>query len=79
MVAMLEAEPLNEMDVAGLISGANSHPRSFSEICICGRCVSPARVLPAPKFRQYAYRSPENYLTDEFRPVLRPAGYLVAP
>ncbi|WIJ63383.1 NUDIX domain-containing protein [Serratia nevei] len=67
MVAMLEAEPLNEMDVAGLISGGQlTSPQFFRNMYLWALRITGTGVTWRSKFRQYAYRSPENYLTDEF-------------
>ncbi|MEN4224054.1 NUDIX domain-containing protein [Serratia marcescens] len=67
MVAMLEAEPLNEMDVAGLISGGKlTSPQFFRNMYLWALRITGTGVTWRSKFRQYAYRSPENYLTDEF-------------
>lgn len=67
MVAMLEAEPLNEMDVAGLISGGQlTSPQFFRNMYLWALRITGTGVAWRSKFRQYAYRSPENYLTDEF-------------
>ncbi|MEC5842967.1 NUDIX hydrolase, partial [Serratia nevei] len=67
MVSMLEAEPLNEMDVAGLISGGQlTSPQFFRNMYLWALRITGTGVTWRSKFRQYAYRSPENYLTDEF-------------
>lgn len=67
MVATLEAEPLNEMDVARLISsGQLTSPQFFSNMYLWALRITGTGVTWRSKFRQYAYRSPENYLTDEF-------------
>ncbi|MGV3981985.1 NUDIX domain-containing protein [Citrobacter freundii] len=67
MVAMLDAEPLNEMDVAGLIAdGQLTSPQFFRNMYLWALRITGTGVTWRSKFRQYAYRSPENYLTDEF-------------
>ena len=67
MVAMLDAEPLNEMDVAGLIAGGQlTSPQFFRNMYLWALRITGTGVTWRSKFRQYAYRSPENYLTDEF-------------
>jgi ADP-ribose pyrophosphatase YjhB (NUDIX family) len=67
MVAMLEAEPLNEMDVARLVSGGQlTSPQFFSNMYLWALRITGTGVTWRSKFRQYAYRSPDDYLTDEF-------------
>jgi ADP-ribose pyrophosphatase YjhB (NUDIX family) len=67
MVAMLESEPLNETDVAGLISGGQlTSPQFFRNMYLWALRITGTGVTWRSKFRQYAYRSPENYLTDDF-------------
>ena len=67
MTAMLDAAPLNEMDVAGLISsGQLTSPQFFSNMYLWALRITGTGVTWRSKFKQYAYRSPENYLTDEF-------------
>jgi len=67
MVATLEAEPLKEMDVAGLISnGQLTSPQFFRNMYLWALRITGTGDTLRSKFRQYTYRSPENYLTDEF-------------
>ncbi|EJM4515712.1 NUDIX domain-containing protein, partial [Salmonella enterica] len=67
MVAMLDAEPLNEKDVAGLIAGGQlTSPQFFRNMYLWALRITGTGVTWRSKFRQYAYRSPENYLTDDF-------------
>nr|WP_275992786.1 NUDIX domain-containing protein [Enterobacter asburiae] len=67
MVAMLESEPLNETDVAGLVSGGQlTSPQFFRNMYLWALRITGTGVTWRSTFRQYAYRSPENYLTDEF-------------
>lgn len=67
VLAMLESEPLNETDVAGLISGGQlTSPQFFRNMYLWALRITGTGVTWRSKFRQYAYRSPENYLTDEF-------------
>ncbi|HCC9234581.1 TPA: NUDIX hydrolase [Salmonella enterica subsp. enterica serovar Dublin] len=67
MVAMLDAEPLNEKDVAGLIAdGQLTSPQFFRNMYLWALRITGTGVTWRSKFRQYAYRSPENYLTDDF-------------
>lgn len=67
MSAMLGAEPLNEMDVAALISGGQlTSPQFFRNMYLWALRITGTGVTWRSKFRQFAYRSPENYLTDEF-------------
>lgn len=67
MIATLGAEPLNELEVAGLISGGHlTSPQFFSNMYLWALRITGTGVTWRSKFRQFAYRSPENYLTDEF-------------
>ncbi|MDK1204189.1 NUDIX hydrolase [Cronobacter turicensis] len=67
MTAALDAAPLNETEVAGLISGGQlTSPQFFRNMYLWALRITGTGVTWRSKFRQFAYRSPENYLTDEF-------------
>ncbi|MBU9812373.1 NUDIX domain-containing protein [Rahnella sp. SL6] len=67
LAAMLDAEPLNEMDVAKLVSdGQLSSPQYFKNMYLWAMRITGTGITWRSADKQFAYRSPENYLNENF-------------